>query len=844
LPGLNSTRKEAQERAAHLKIDSYNVTLDVTTGAESFISKTIVKFTCTKPGYDTFIDAVAKRVISATLNGKPVDTNNYDGETIYLKGLQAENELVLELEAAYSKNGEGLQRSVDPVDNEVYLYSQGETAFIRKMYPCFDQPDLKAHFILTAIAPSHWQVISNYSVETKTEMGDKTKWQFKSTPKISTYVTAMVAGPYSYVHDEYVGKKKVPLGIYCRKSLAEFLDPEDIFLITKQGFAYFEKVFGLEYPFEKYDQIAVVDFNWGAMENIGAVTFLERLLVFRSKVTERMYLERANVILHEMAHMWFGNMVTMKWWDDLWLNESFAEWSAYFAMGEATRFKNSWTSFNSARKNWAYRQDQLTSTHPIVTDMVDIDTVAGNFDGISYAKGASVLQQLVAHVGRDKFIAGLQNYFKKHAFSNTTLQDLLNELTATSGKDLTPWVSTWLQTAGVNTLHPITEVQNGSYSKVAIKQDVPLIPVGSKELRPHRMAVGLYDLAGDKLKLRKSVELDVAGTNTEVTALKGEKQADLLLLNDKDMSYAKIRFDQKSIETLKLHLGKIEDGLARALCWSAAWDMLRDAQLSATDYIEIALAGLPGETDIATVTIITQQLSTAVEIYSADNKRDVARLKVATGLEKMLRSAAAGSDMQLQLSRTFSQFAASKEQADFVRELLDGKLAGLKVDADLRWSFVLALVERGMMDKKELETELAKDNTFTGQLSYQTCLAAFPDQTAKDEAFKSISVEDITNSQRESKLQGFQRPLHRKVLANYVDKYFDLLLSTWNGKSYEVASKIVNGLYPTYVINQDTLAKTNKWLDTTGKDAAAGLRRLVSEARDAMQRALNVQSID
>ena len=373
MPGLNSTRKEAQERAAHLKIDSYNVTLDVTTGAESFNSKTIVKFSCTKPGYDTFIDAVAKRVISATLNGKPVDTNNYDGETIYLKGLQAENELVLELEAAYSKNGEGLQRSVDPVDNEVYLYSQGETAFIRKMYPCFDQPDLKAHFILTAIAPSHWQVISNYSVETKTEMGDKTKWQFKSTPKISTYVTALVAGPYSYVHDEYVGKKKVPLGIYCRKSLAEFLDPEDIFLITKQGFAYFEKVFGLEYPFEKYDQIAVVDFNWGAMENIGAVTFLERLLVFRSKVTERMYLERANVILHEMAHMWFGNMVTMKWWDDLWLNESFAEWSAYFAMGEATRFKNSWTSFNSARKNWAYRQDQLTSTHPIVTDMVDIE---------------------------------------------------------------------------------------------------------------------------------------------------------------------------------------------------------------------------------------------------------------------------------------------------------------------------------------------------------------------------------------------------------------------------------------------------------------------------------------
>ena len=461
MPGLNSTRAEAHERSAHIQMHGYEVTLDVTTGAESFLSKTIATFSCNKPGYDTFIDAVGKRVISATLNGQIVDTSNYDGETIYLKGLAAENELVLELEALYSNTGEGLQRSVDPVDKEVYLYSQGETAFIRKMYPCFDQPDLKATFSLTAIVPSHWEVVANNPVKTKTDLGDnRTQWSFTTTPRISTYITALIAGPYYSVKDTYVGKKTVPLGIYCRKSLAQHLDPEDIFLITKQGFAYFEKVFGLEYPFEKYDQIAVVDFNWGAMENVGAVTFLERLLVFRSKVTERMYNARANTILHEMAHMWFGNMVTMKWWDDLWLNESFAEWSSYLAMVEGTRFKNSWTGFNQERKNWAYRQDQLSSTHPIVTDMVDIDTVAGNFDGISYAKGASVLQQLVAHVGRDNFISGLQKYFAKHAFKNTTLDDLLNELTQTSGRDLKPWVSTWLQTAGVNTLRPALEIEN------------------------------------------------------------------------------------------------------------------------------------------------------------------------------------------------------------------------------------------------------------------------------------------------------------------------------------------------------------------------------------------------
>jgi aminopeptidase N len=845
VPGLNSTRAEAAERSAHLAVASYELTLDLTTGDETFISETKIKFSCDKPGYETFLDAVGKNVISATLNGQNVDTANYDGESIFIKNLAAENELVIKMNGLYSKTGEGLQRSVDPVDNEVYLYSQGETAFIRKMYPCFDQPDLKATFTLTVIAPNHWSVISNNPVKEKVELADKkAKWSFTTTPRISTYITALIAGPYYSVNDKYVGKKTVPLGIYCRKSLAEHLDPEDIFLITKQGFAYFEKVFGLEYPFEKYDQIAVVDFNWGAMENAGAVTFLERLLVFRSKVTERMYNARANTILHEMAHMWFGNMVTMKWWDDLWLNESFAEWSSYLAMVEGTRFKKSWTGFNQERKNWAYRQDQLTTTHPIVSDMVDIDTVAGNFDGISYAKGASVLQQLVAHVGRDNFIAGLQKYFTKHAFKNTTLEDLLSELTITSGRDLKPWVATWLQTAGVNTLRPALEIENDKYKSVSVIQEAPTMPVGSKELRPHRMAVGLYDLVGSNIALRKSVELDVAGAKTVVSELAGEKVADLLLVNDRDLSYGKVRFDERSISTLKAHLGKIDDSLTRALCWSAAWDMLRDAEISATDFIDIALAGLAGEDDIATVTIIANQLITAVEIYSSPTKRDSARLKVGNGYEAMLRSAKAGSDHQLQFARNFTSFASSAEHNDLIKELLDGKLSGLKVDADLRWTFVIALAERGLMDKPALSAELLKDNTLTGQLSHATALAALPTAQAKAETWKSITTEEISTSEREAKLAGFMRALHRPLLAAYVDPYFDLLLETWGKKSYEVASKFVSGMYPIYITNQATLDKTINWLGSTGKDGQAGLRRLVSEGRDALERALAVQAKD
>ena len=845
MPGLNSTRAEAAERSNHLAIKSYQVSLDLTLGDEIFESITVVKFSCNKAGYETFIDAVGRNVIKATLNGQVVDTANYDGESIFIKNLATENELVIHMNGLYSKTGEGLQRSVDPVDNEVYLYSQGETAFIRKMYPCFDQPDLKATFTLDVTAPAHWQVISNNPVREKIDLADKkSKWSFSTTLRIPTYITALIAGPYYNVQDEYVGKKRVPLGIYCRKSLAEFLDPADIFLITKQGFTYFEKVFGLEYPFEKYDQIAVVDFNWGAMENAGAVTFLERLLVFRSKVTERMYNARANTILHEMAHMWFGNMVTMKWWDDLWLNESFAEWSSYLAMVEGTRFKNSWTGFNQERKNWAYRQDQLSSTHPIVSDMKDIDTVAGNFDGISYAKGASVLQQLVAHVGRENFILGLQKYFTKHAFKNTTLDDLLYELTQTSGRDLKPWVSTWLQTAGVNTLRPALEIENDKYKSVAVIQEAPTMPVGSSQLRPHRMAVGLYDLTNNKITCRKSVELDVAGGKTDVPALAGEKVADLLLINDRDLSYSKIRFDERSIATLKSHLGKIEDALTRALCWSATWDMLRDAEISATDFIDIALSGLAGEDDIATVTIIGNQLASAVEIYSAPTKRDSARLKVGNAYEQMVKAAAAGSDHQLQYARNFTSFASSAEHNDLIKELLDGKLSGLKVDADLRWTFVIALAERGLMDKGALAAELLKDNTLTGQLSHATALAALPTAQAKSETWKSITTEDLSTSQREAKIAGFMRALHRPLLSAYVDPYFDLLLETWGKKSYEVASKFVMGMYPTYITTQDTLEKTTTWLNTTGKDGQAGLRRLVAEGKDALERALKVQGRD
>ena len=844
MPGLNLSRAEAKERADHLYVNSYVVTLDVTKGEETFYSKSEVSFTCNKPGFSTFIDAVGRSVISATLNGVAVDTSNFDGESIFLTNLAADNLLVIEIEAEYSKSGEGLQRSVDPSDGEVYLYSQGETAHIRNMFPCFDQPALKATFSLTVTTPGHWAAVSNNPVESKVAKGELVEWKFSTTPRIATYLDALIAGPYSSVHDVYKGQKEIPLGIYCRKSMMQYLDPEDIFLITKQGFEYFEKTFGLAYPFEKYDQIAVVDFNFGAMENAGAITFREDVLVFRSHMPDKAYLSRANTILHEMAHMWFGDMVTMSWWDDLWLNESFAEWSSYLALSEATRFKGAWSEFNSARKNWAYRQDQLSSTHPIIADMIDMEAVNANFDGITYAKGASVLHQLVAHVGRPQFIAALQKYFAKHAWGNTTLEDLLVELEASSGRKLDSWVSTWLQTAGVNTLRPSLEIDGDVYKKVTINQEAPLVPEGSKELRPHRLAVGLYDISGDSLQLRKSVELDVAGAATVVSELAGEKVADLLLINDRDLSYAKLRFDERSIATLKTHLGKFDDALARALCWASIWDMHRDAEISSADFIEIALNGLAGETDDAIVSIVLMQLNTSVEAYSQDSHRDSYREKLAAGLWTLLQKASAGSDLQLLISRAFANNAQTVDQGAKIRELLNGKVAGLKVDTDLRWFFLTALTERGVVTKAELDAELAKDNTTTGNIAFETCLAAMPNHEAKAYAFNKVLNEDIVTSIRSALIAGFQRPIQRNLLEPFVNLYFDNLINAWESKSYEGAAKYVTGFYPTWIVKQSTVDATNAWLSGAGKDSPVVLRKLVKESQDGLIRALKVQALD
>lgn len=843
MPGINLTHSEAQDRAAKLKVHNYVVDLDLTSGEETFITKTVVTFDGLKPGSDTFIDAVGKRVISAKLNGVDVDTSSYDGESIFLKNIAATNELVIEMENIYSKTGEGLHRFVDPADGEVYLYSQHQANDCRRTFPSFDQPDLKATYEFTVKAPSAWEVISNSPVESKTDNSDGTStWKYKKTQVFSTYLTCFVAGPYHFVTDEYKGSKTIPLAIYCRKSLAEFLDAEEFFLITKQGFAFYEKEFGLPYPFEKYDQLCVAEFNAGAMENVGCVTFREDLVIYRSKVTESLYNWRANVILHEMAHMWFGDLVTMKWWDDTWLNESFAEWAAYYTSSQATKYKNSWTEFTGARKNWAYRQDQLSSTHPIAVEMRNMEEVRTNFDGITYAKGASVLKQLVAHVGKENFFEGLKKYFAKHAWGNTVLKDLLVELEATSGRDLSAWTKTWLQTAGVNTFRPDITEANGTYSEVAVIQEAPLVPEGSSELRPHRMAVGLYDVVNDKLVRRTSVELDVAGARTSVSELAGAKVADLLLINDEDLTYGKVRFDARSIETLKRHLGDISDSLTRALCWSAAWDMHRDGELSATDYVEMVLNALGKENEASVIQAQIANLETAVEVYSHPRNREILRAKRSVGLYALAKDAHPASDEQLALVKGFVA-AATVADVSKVKEILEGALPGLAIDTEMRWSLVKSLSERGAFGEVEIAAELERDNTADGNRHAAEARALIATAEGKSAAWHLLTETELSNHIQRHILMGINRPMQQDLWTPYIDKYFAVVRKVSDENSYEITKQFADLAFPRFAPSNETLAKAEKWI-AENQDAGDAVKRSIREGRDALVRALKVQSCD
>ncbi|MFF9085467.1 aminopeptidase N [Streptomyces sp. NPDC014991] len=854
MPGENLSRDEARERAALLSVDGYEVFLDIRSAVgaggdepRTFRSVTTVRFRCAEPGVSSFADLIAPGVTSVVLNGRDLDPGEvFDGSRILLEDLAAENELVVDARCAYSRTGEGLHRFVDPEDGEVYLYTQYEPADARRVFANFEQPDLKAPYRFEVRAPEGWTVWSNGAGE----LADGV-WRFAETKPISTYITCVVAGPYHYVTDSYTRtlqdgtKLEIALGAMCRKGLAPHFDADDVFLVTKQGLDFFHDHFDFPYPFGKYDQAFVPEYNLGAMENPGLVTFREEY-IFRGKVTQASYEARANVILHEMAHMWFGDLVTMVWWDDLWLKESFADFMGTFANVGATRFRDAWVTFANRRKAWAYRADQLPSTHPVTADIRDLQDAKLNFDGITYAKGASVLKQLVAYVGQDAFLEGARRYFKRNAYGNTRLGDLLSVLAETSGRDMSGWARSWLQTAGVNALTPqvLLDTEGGRIAELAVVQEAA---ESHPELRPHRVAVGLYRGTPEgALERYARVETDVEGPRTVVTELAGAQAPELVLVNDDDLTYCKIRFDETSLATLRTRLGALTDPLARALCWSALWNLTRDGLLPARDFIALVLRFAGRESDIGVLQMLHAWADSALAHYAAPAWRETGGRLLAEGALRELRAAGPGSEQQLAWARFFASVAATEGDLGLLTELLDGTtgIDGLVLDQELRWAFLEPLAAHGVAGERELAAELARDDTASGRRHQVRCLAARPSAAVKAQAWAQVvESEALSNAHVEATIAGFARPSQRELTAPYAQLYFAAIERVWRERSIQIGMDVVRGLFPAYQDRPETLEAADAWLRAHA-DAAPALRRLVLEARDDLARALRAQECD
>ncbi|WP_378738501.1 aminopeptidase N [Nocardia brasiliensis] len=853
----NLTRDQAIERASTVSVDNYRIDLDLTDGAgkpgeQTFFSRSTVTFSAT-PGASTYIDLVARGVRSAVLNGTALDVSDYDESTgIALTGLAATNELVVEADCEYSHTGEGLHRFVDPTDDAVYLYSQFETADAKRMFACFDQPDLKATFDVSVTAAPDWKVISNGAV-VETVAAEPGKHVFRTTPKMSTYLVALIAGPYAQWTDVYTDDYgSIPLGIYCRASLAEYMDAERLFTETKQGFGFYHKNFGVPYAFGKYDQLFVPEFNAGAMENAGAVTFLEDY-VFRSKVTRAAYERRAETVLHEMAHMWFGDLVTMKWWDDLWLNESFATFASVLCQAEATEYTSAWTTFANVEKSWAYQQDQLPSTHPIAADIPDLAAVEVNFDGITYAKGASVLKQLVAYVGLEPFLAGLRAYFAEHAYGNATFDDLLAALEKSSGRDLSSWGEQWLKTTGLNTLRPDFAVDaDGKFTSFAVLQGGAA--PGAGERRVHRLAVGIYDDQDGKLVRTKRVELDLdAAERTEVPELVGVPSGQFVLINDDDLTYCSVRLDAESLDVLVNRIADIAEPLPRTLAWSAAWEMTRQAEFRARDFLALVQRGVGAESEIGVVQRLLMQANLALRSYAEPEwAATTGWTEYANRLLELAREAEAGSDHQLAFVNALTSAKLAAWHTEVLRELLDGDpakvgLTGLVVDTDLRWRIVIALAAAGEIDTDGLDTpfidqELANDPTAAGKRHAATAATARPIAAVKEKAWATVMDDDsVSNITARAIVTGFAPAGQGELLAPYVDRYFAEIPGVWERRSSEVAQTVVVGLYPGWAISDAAVAVADKFL---AGDHPPALRRLVVEGKAGVERALRARAFD
>jgi aminopeptidase N len=846
MPIAEITKDETSERARLLGVGSYRVELDLTGGPLTFRSVSVIKFDCARPGAASYADLIAETVHEITLNGTSLDpATAYADGRIALSGLAEHNELRVVADCKYADGG-GLQRTEDLADGRVYVYTHFEPADARRVYANFEQPDLKAEFTFHVTVPERWIVFSNQPApEPEPAVGRPSSkvWHFPATPRISTYLTVLVAGEFHVVRETHTtpSGQVIPLGLACRQSMGAYLEPDDMFTITRQGFDYYTELFGTPYPFAKYDQVFVPD-SGGATENVGCVTITESLM-FRSKVTEAMYEMRAAVILHEMAHMWFGDLVTMKWWDDLWLNESFAEMCGFQSAAEATRFTDSWTTFSSGLKAAAYRADQQPSTHPIAAEVSTLSEAQANFDDISYAKGASVLKALVSYLGRDAFFAGIRSYFAAYGWGNATLAALLGALEASSGRSLTEWSKAWLETAGPNTLRPAFTINpDGAFTSFAVLQEAP---PEHPTLRPHHIAIGLYERDGEGALVRThQVQLDLTGSRTEVPGLIGQPQPDLILLNDDDLDYAIIRFDQRSLATLTESIGRFRDGLPRTICWAAVLDMAGQAELSVPAFTAVLAAGMGSESSVSVLRELHAYASQFLGFAADPATVRGVKQRLAAEAIRLLRAAAPGGDHQLAWAQMLGWTATAPDQLDLLAGLLDHSevIEGLAIDTELRWRLLRRLAAMGRAGDAQIDAELARDHTNAGQRHAAACRASVPDAGHKAAAWQALTESGGLGVEEAVELGfSFNQAEHADLLADFAERYFAQLPEIW--ARYDGTMRIALGklLFPYPAASPGLLERIDVFLATTDLDPA--LARVVIEGRDIVDKALRSRAL-
>ncbi|WP_189815578.1 aminopeptidase N [Streptomyces olivaceoviridis] len=820
------TRDEAQLRAQFLDVHRYTVELDLTTGDETFDSRTAIRFTARSDG-DTFVELKPAELRGVTLDGQPLDPESLCEDRLPLKNLTAgEHELRVDAVMRYSRTGEGMHRFTDPSDGETYVYTQMFLDDVQRVFAAFDQPDLKAAFEVSVKAPEGWSVLANGVTEHR---GDGL-WQAAPTPPVSTYLVAVAAGPWHSVRTEHRG---LPFAIHCRRSLAPHLDTDadEILDITRACFDRYHEKFEEPYPFDSYDQAFVPEFNAGAMENPGLVTFRDEF-VYRSAVTDTERQTRAMVIAHEMAHMWFGDLVTLKWWDDIWLNESFAEYMGYQTTAEATRFTDPWTEFAVTRKSWGYDADQRPTTHPVAPENVD-DTASAllNFDGISYAKGASALRQLAVWLGEKDFLAGINAHFTRHKFGNATLADFIDSLASATDRDVHAWADSWLRTTGVDTLTPRVAPTGGTCALTADR-------AGS---RPHRLSAGLYDhdvAEEGRLLLRERIALDVPQTAPQPIG----KRPALVLLNDGDLTYAKIRFDTASFDTLRTSLSGLPDPLTRAVVWNALRDAVRDGELAPAAYLETARAHLPRETDLAvTEGVLAFAAGQLADQYLTPEDRPAALATLTSLCRDLLRRTEDGDHPGLRLIAVRHLIDVAAHPETIAAWLADGTVpGGPELDPELRWRILARLAVLGATDEDAIAAELARDPSATGQEGAARCRAALPDPEAKRAAWEAMFAgDDLSNYLFTATARGFWQPEQADLVREYVPRFYTDAVAVAARRGPAIAVAAGRWCFPAHAVDAENLRLGEACLRDA--DLTPALRRTLADRLDDLSRALKVR---